>query len=121
MKKAILTALFAVFTLVSFAHAQTTGISPNNIDPGGTTTVTVTGLQPNTTYTVKFTGVGEDPYGIWTTGERQVTTDANGVASWDETITNWPADNDYATTVGIKDPDNGHWSNQTTGNLHIKP
>ncbi|MCC6672310.1 MAG: hypothetical protein IT458_14705 [Planctomycetes bacterium] len=120
MNRFILANLVMLATLFMFsgvAQAQVSAsISPNNITNGETITVTLTGLEPNTTYTVKLLGVGENPYGIKSNTERQVTTNANGVASWNETIS-WGA-NTYATSVEYTPP-GGHTGAEAGGTLHV--
>lgn len=113
----ILFAYLSMFAFCGTSLAQATAsISPNNINAGQTTDVTLQGLQANTTYTVKFAGVGEG--GTEFNAEREVTTDANGKASWTETIS-WGADS-YATNVSWRQG-GGQPTNTTAGTLIVSP
>jgi hypothetical protein len=117
MRRSVLPVFFALFVLSGIAQAAVSGsISPNNIANVGTTTVTLTGLQPNTTYDVQFIGVGTDGQVSNTT--RQVTTNAEGEASWNETVA-WGADS-YSTVVDFRPSGgSGHWSSEATGTLTV--
>jgi len=92
----LLFVLVAMFHVSGFASAQTVTIAPNNINNGGSTTVSVTGLQPNTTYIVKLLGTLPNGTNCGNT-ERKVTTNGSGTASWEETVS-WGAGS-YAATV----------------------
>lgn len=116
MKRVLAFAFFALFALGSAVNAQASAsISPNNINDGDSITVTMTGLDPNTSYTVQVLGVGVNPYGIKSNTSRVVVTDATGEASWVETIS-WGA-NTYATQVDFST--GGSSGSEAAGNLTV--
>lgn len=117
-----LLAILAAFSLFAFSgvvSAQSASVLPNNVNRGGTVTVTLdlngTGLGPGTVINVKFAGIGANGVGV--NGAHNVTVGSDGTASWQETI-NWAKDDTYATNVSWRVGD-GMVNDTTAGNLIV--
>jgi hypothetical protein len=109
--------LFAVLAFSGTTRAQVTAsITPNNISKGSTTKITMEGLPPGATASVIFAGSGSN--GDHSNDKHDVVADANGKASWVETVS-WGA-GEYATNVswriGTGQPDNAN-----PGTLNVTP